>query len=201
MKCTKTLFGLGLFSLFAICCARSKPSPAPSTSPARPAASKPPAHSPPPKPLQESSGAPKEKPALDSPQPVAPQRRSQPSSLSGKSKKAQRKRLSEPVRPSSNASKRTESHSEDRGGTVLSPAIPVARRLLQLEQRLNAVRGGKGTGCSSARERSKAICDLAEQICQLVDRDPNVASLASHCNSARGRCRQATESTRRSCSD
>ncbi|MEO8184806.1 MAG: hypothetical protein ABI895_38855 [Deltaproteobacteria bacterium] len=36
--------------------------------------------------------------------------------------------------------------------------------------------------CPSARDRKQAICDLASQICQLVDRDPDVASVESYCD-------------------
>jgi len=53
--------------------------------------------------------------------------------------------------------------------------------------------------CPSARERRKSICDLASQICKLVDRDPNVASVEGYCDDARQRCNEAGRRTAERC--
>jgi len=55
--------------------------------------------------------------------------------------------------------------------------------------------------CPSARDRKKAICDLANQICRLVDRDPNVASAERYCDEAKQRCADAGERTLSRCGD
>jgi len=53
--------------------------------------------------------------------------------------------------------------------------------------------------CPSARERKQAICDLASQLCQLVDRDPDVASVEAYCADARQRCSEAERRTAERC--
>jgi hypothetical protein len=53
--------------------------------------------------------------------------------------------------------------------------------------------------CPSARERKQAICDLASQLCQLVERDPDVASVESFCADARQRCTEAQRRTAERC--
>lgn len=53
--------------------------------------------------------------------------------------------------------------------------------------------------CPSAESRKKAVCDLAGQICQLVERDPNVASVAQYCEDAKQRCSEATRRTAARC--
>jgi len=53
--------------------------------------------------------------------------------------------------------------------------------------------------CPSARERKQAICDLAQQICQMVDRDPDVASVESYCGDAKQRCSDAEKRTAQRC--
>jgi hypothetical protein len=55
--------------------------------------------------------------------------------------------------------------------------------------------------CPSARERTKAICDLASQICGLMDRDPDVASTVEYCHSAKARCGDATRRTVERCGE
>jgi hypothetical protein len=55
--------------------------------------------------------------------------------------------------------------------------------------------------CPSARERTKAICDLASRICGLVERDPEVASTLEYCNNANERCSDATRRTAARCGD
>lgn len=69
----------------------------------------------------------------------------------------------------------------------------------QLMERLDrAVRSG-AADCPSAETRKKAVCDLAAQICELVDRDPNVASVVQYCADAKERCSEASRRTRERC--
>lgn len=60
-----------------------------------------------------------------------------------------------------------------------------------LMQRLGTAVNLATPDCPSARERRRAICDLAAQICRLVDNDPNVASVVEYCSDARKRCSDA----------
>lgn len=57
----------------------------------------------------------------------------------------------------------------------------------------------EASDCPGARQRKKDICDLAESICGLVERDPNVASVERHCEEARQRCRTADARTAERC--
>lgn len=83
------------------------------------------------------------------------------------------------------------------GGAVGSePQQPAALRA-QLERAERAAT----PDCPSARERRKAVCDLAGQICRLTDRDPNVASVAQYCADAKQRCNDAERRTAQSCPD
>jgi hypothetical protein len=68
-----------------------------------------------------------------------------------------------------------------------------------LRQRLDRAYRAGSPDCPSARERKKAVCDLAAQICQLTDRDPNVASVAEYCTEAKQRCSQAEQRTQERC--
>lgn len=70
-----------------------------------------------------------------------------------------------------------------------------------LRRRLDRVYGASTPDCPSARERKKAVCDLATQICSLTERDPNVASVAEYCEDARRRCLDARQRTSRRCPD
>jgi hypothetical protein len=70
-----------------------------------------------------------------------------------------------------------------------------------LRQRLDRAYRAGSPDCPSARERKKAVCDLATQICQLTDRDPNVASVAEYCSEAKQRCSQAEQRTQERCPD
>lgn len=70
-----------------------------------------------------------------------------------------------------------------------------------LRQRLDRAYRAGSPDCPSARERKKAVCDLATQICQLTDRDPNVASVAEYCSEAKQRCSQAEQRTLERCPD
>jgi hypothetical protein len=55
--------------------------------------------------------------------------------------------------------------------------------------------------CPSARDRTKAICDLASQICGLMDRDPDVASTVEYCHNAKARCSDAARRTTERCGE
>jgi hypothetical protein len=55
--------------------------------------------------------------------------------------------------------------------------------------------------CPSARDRTKAICDLASQICGLMERDPDVASTLEYCHNAKARCSDATRRTTERCGE
>jgi hypothetical protein len=70
-----------------------------------------------------------------------------------------------------------------------------------LRQRLDRAYRAASPDCPSARERKKAVCDLATQICQLTDRDPNVASVAEYCAEAKERCSEAERRTIERCPD
>jgi hypothetical protein len=69
----------------------------------------------------------------------------------------------------------------------------------ELRQRLDRAYRAGSPDCPSARERKKAVCDLAGQICQLIDRDPNVASVAEYCADAKERCAEAERRTIERC--
>jgi hypothetical protein len=62
-----------------------------------------------------------------------------------------------------------------------------------LMQRLGSAVNLATPDCPSARDRKRAICDLAAQICRLVDDDPNVASVVEYCSDARKRCSDAEQ--------
>jgi hypothetical protein len=68
-----------------------------------------------------------------------------------------------------------------------------------LRKRLDRAYGAQSADCPSARDRKKAVCDLAGQICSLTDRDPNVASVAEYCDDARRRCSEAERRTEERC--
>jgi hypothetical protein len=68
-----------------------------------------------------------------------------------------------------------------------------------LRRRLDRAYAASSPDCPSARERKKAVCDLATQICSLTDRDPNVASVADYCEGARRRCNDAERKTSERC--
>lgn len=55
--------------------------------------------------------------------------------------------------------------------------------------------------CPSARDRTKAICGLASQICGLMERDPDVASTLEYCHNAKERCTDATRRTTERCGE
>ncbi len=70
-----------------------------------------------------------------------------------------------------------------------------------LMQRLDREVSLSTPDCPSARDRKKSICDLATQICRLVERDPNAASTERYCDEARQRCSDAEERTSLRCTD
>ena len=69
----------------------------------------------------------------------------------------------------------------------------------QLLDRLRQQSAIRAADCASARERRDSICSLADRICQLVERDPNVASIADYCSEARRRCKDAGQRTAEQC--
>jgi hypothetical protein len=69
----------------------------------------------------------------------------------------------------------------------------------QLRRRLDRAYRAGSPDCPSARDRKKAVCDLAAQICQLIDRDPNVAAVAEYCADAKERCAEAQRRTEERC--
>ena len=70
-----------------------------------------------------------------------------------------------------------------------------------LMQRLDREVSLSTPDCPSARDRKKAICDLASQICRLVERDPNAVSAERYCDEAKQRCSDAEERTSLRCSE
>jgi hypothetical protein len=77
------------------------------------------------------------------------------------------------------------------GGTPTQPEA--------LRRRLDRAYQAQSADCPSARDRKKAVCDLATQICSLTDRDPDVASVAEYCDDARRRCSEAERRTEERC--
>jgi hypothetical protein len=72
-------------------------------------------------------------------------------------------------------------------------------RASELRERLNRAYRASSPDCPSARDREKAVCDLADQLCQLIDRDPSVASVAEYCADAKERCAEAARRTSQRC--
>lgn len=70
-----------------------------------------------------------------------------------------------------------------------------------LMQRLGTAVNLATPDCPSARDRKRAICDLAAQICRLVDNDPNVASVIEYCSDARKRCSDAEQRIAERCDE
>jgi hypothetical protein len=68
-----------------------------------------------------------------------------------------------------------------------------------LRQRLQKALQQATPDCPSARSRKQAICDLANQICQMVDRDPEIASVEAYCTDAKQRCSEAGQRTAERC--
>jgi hypothetical protein len=87
------------------------------------------------------------------------------------------------------------------GGAGLDSVEGVAPTAAELRSRLDQAYGAASPDCPSARDRKKAVCDLASQICQLTDRDLNVASVAEYCDQAKRRCSEAERRTGERCPD
>ena len=80
----------------------------------------------------------------------------------------------------------------------LESGSDVARANALMEQ-LRSTRSVPAADCPGARAQRDTICALAERICRLVDRDPNVASIADYCSEARQRCVDAGRRTAERC--
>lgn len=87
------------------------------------------------------------------------------------------------------------------GGALRAEPEPDPEAPARLRQRLDRAYRANTPDCPSARERKKAVCDLASQICQLIDRDPNVASVAEYCAEAKERCTAAERRTAERCAE
>jgi hypothetical protein len=103
-----------------------------------------------------------------------------------------RARPASKARPNAAEAPKAGADAEDSIGQEPSPSEA-------LRQRLDRAYGAQSTDCPSARDRKKAVCDLAGQICSLTDRDPNVASVAEYCDDARRRCSEAERRTEERC--
>jgi hypothetical protein len=99
------------------------------------------------------------------------------------------------------ASKRARSTAEPSPNDALAGAGAEPQKPAALRAQLERAERAATPDCPSARERKKAVCDLAGQICRLTDRDPNVASVAEYCADAKQRCNDAERRTAQSCPD
>ncbi len=129
---------------------------------------------------------------------------------SGSGNAAPRPASSAPLAPQKPAAKKARSSArpegaadEDRaiGGSLRAEPEPDTEAPARLRQRLDRAYRANTPDCPSARERKKAVCDLASQICQLIDRDPNVASVAEYCAEAKERCTAAERRTAERCAE
>lgn len=96
---------------------------------------------------------------------------------------------------------KSEAVEDDRSEREIGGTTNEAPNPRELRQRLDRAYRAGSPDCPSARDRKKAVCDLASQICQLIDRDPNVASVAEYCAAAQDRCAEAERRTRERCPD
>jgi hypothetical protein len=87
---------------------------------------------------------------------------------------------------------KAESKLELEGGSAVE-------RASALMEQLRSTRSVPAADCPGARTQRDTICALAERICRLVDRDPNVASIADYCSEARQRCVDAGRRTAERC--
>ena len=92
-----------------------------------------------------------------------------------------------------------EAPSSEEGAPDWATGPGPSERARTLRQRLDDAVKLSTPDCPSARERKQAICDLAQQICQMVDRDPDVASVESYCDDAKQRCSDAEKRTAQRC--
>jgi hypothetical protein len=108
-----------------------------------------------------------------------------------------RARAAPPAKPK----KATEAELEIGGSAGAAPGNGTLELSQELSQRLSNAVSLASPDCASARQRKRTICDLAEQICGLSERDPNVASVAEYCEIAQRRCNEAGQRTRQRCDD
>jgi hypothetical protein len=106
-----------------------------------------------------------------------------------------------PAKPAAKAPSASPEAAEESERAIGGNADDAERDAPALRQRLDRAYRAGSPDCPSARERKKAVCDLATQICQLTDRDPNVASVAEYCSEAKQRCSQAERRTQERCPD
>jgi hypothetical protein len=106
-----------------------------------------------------------------------------------------------PAKPAAKARSASPEAAEESERTIGGNADGAEGDAPALRQRLDRAYRAGSPDCPSARERKKAVCDLATQICQLTDRDPNVASVAEYCSEAKQRCSQAERRTQERCPD
>jgi hypothetical protein len=106
-----------------------------------------------------------------------------------------------PAKPAAKARSASPEAAEESERAIGGNADDSERDAPALRQRLDRAYRAGSPDCPSARERKKAVCDLATQICQLTDRDPNVASVAEYCSEAKQRCSQAERRTQERCPD
>ena len=99
------------------------------------------------------------------------------------------------------ASKRARSDAERSASDALGGTGAEPQKPAELRAQLERAERAATPDCPSARQRKKAVCDLAGQICRLTDRDPNVASVAEYCADAKQRCSDAERRTAQSCPD
>lgn len=171
----------GCLGLFLACL---RPSPAPEGAPPSPAPAEAPAA-----PSAPASAAP-------APPPAAADRQQAP--LGGEPGVGSGAPKPEPEPPESKSKKRPASPRKSSAVDLAGPEdeAPAAD---DLRRRLDRAYGAASPDCPSARDRKKAVCDLATQICSLTERDPNVASVAEYCDEARRRCSNAQRRTSAVC--
>ena len=106
-----------------------------------------------------------------------------------------------PAKPAAkrSAPAKGEAPSSEEGAPDWATGPGPSERARTLRQRLDDAVKLSTPDCPSARERKQAICDLAQQICQMVDRDPDVASVESYCDDAKQRCSDAEKRTAQRC--
>lgn len=149
--------------------------------------------------------APAEAAPLEEPAPAPPAAPSVESQASeAKPSLTPPRRAQEPAqptpRPASKARARGASGADARDDSEVGSGA-TAQNAARLHAQLDRAERETTPDCPAARERKKAVCDLAGQICNLTDRDPNVASVAEYCADARRRCTDAERRTAERCPD
>jgi hypothetical protein len=105
-----------------------------------------------------------------------------------------RPRRAAPARPEGSAAPKAATESK----RELESGDDVARANALIAQ-LRSTRSVPAADCPGARAQRDTICALAARICRLVERDPNVASIADYCAEARQRCVDAGRRTAERC--